>query len=59
MTHTILLLLAAILAGASASRYGERSSPIVTLDSATVTGISSGSVNQFIGIPFAQPPYAP
>jgi hypothetical protein len=60
MTHTaLLLLLAGILAGASASAYGERSLPTVMLDSATVTGISSGSVKQFLGIPFAQPPYVP
>ncbi|KAF8837132.1 alpha beta-hydrolase [Paxillus ammoniavirescens] len=57
MTHTaLLLLLAGIWASASASAYGERSLPTVMLDSATVTGISSGSVNQFLGIQFAQPP---
>ncbi|KAF9068600.1 carotenoid ester lipase precursor [Rhodocollybia butyracea] len=32
------------------------SSPTVTLDSATVTGKASGTVQQFLGIPFAQPP---
>ncbi|KIK74538.1 hypothetical protein PAXRUDRAFT_19776 [Paxillus rubicundulus Ve08.2h10] len=56
MHTTLLLLLAGSLVSASASSYGKRSSPTVTLDSATVTGISSGSVNQFLGIPFAQPP---
>ncbi|KIJ18027.1 hypothetical protein PAXINDRAFT_9113 [Paxillus involutus ATCC 200175] len=58
MHTTLLLLLARSLAGASASPYGERSStsPTVTLDNATVTGVSSGSVNEFLGIPFAQPP---
>ncbi|KIJ19263.1 hypothetical protein PAXINDRAFT_70400 [Paxillus involutus ATCC 200175] len=56
MHPALLLLLAASLVGASASSYGERSSPTVTLNSATVTGISFGSVNQFLGIPFAQPP---
>ncbi|KIJ10877.1 hypothetical protein PAXINDRAFT_85351 [Paxillus involutus ATCC 200175] len=58
MTHTtpLLLLLAGTLAGASASTLWERSLPAVMLDSATVTGLSSGSVNQFLGIPFAQPP---
>ncbi|KIK74848.1 hypothetical protein PAXRUDRAFT_174497 [Paxillus rubicundulus Ve08.2h10] len=58
MRATLLLLLVGSLVGASASSYGERSSPTVTLDSATVTGISSGSVNQFLGIPFAQPPFS-
>jgi hypothetical protein len=58
MTHTtLLLLLAGSLAGVSASPHWARSPPTVTLDSAIVTGISSGSVNQFLGIPFAQPPY--
>ncbi|KAG8214916.1 Alpha/Beta hydrolase protein [Butyriboletus roseoflavus] len=32
-----------------------RAAPTVTLDSASVTGITSGSTNQFLGIPFAQP----
>ncbi|KAF8970831.1 carotenoid ester lipase precursor [Flammula alnicola] len=30
--------------------------PSVKLDSGTFTGIASGSVSQFLGIPFAQPP---
>ncbi|KAG9308805.1 Alpha/Beta hydrolase protein [Chiua virens] len=30
--------------------------PTVILDNATVTGVASGSTNQFLGIPFAQPP---
>ncbi|KAF5380644.1 hypothetical protein D9757_007005 [Collybiopsis confluens] len=33
--------------------------PIVTLDTATVTGTTSGSVQKFLGIPFAQPPVGP
>ncbi|KAG0694304.1 Alpha/Beta hydrolase protein [Suillus ampliporus] len=32
------------------------SAPTVTLDNATVTGIASGSVNKWLGIPFALPP---
>ncbi|KAF8833187.1 alpha/beta-hydrolase [Paxillus ammoniavirescens] len=47
--------LSLLLAGL-AYLLGNRSSPTVTLDSATVTGLSSGSVNEFLGIPFAQPP---
>ncbi|KAF8432659.1 alpha beta-hydrolase [Boletus edulis BED1] len=30
--------------------------PTVILDNATVTGVTSGSTNRFLGIPFAQPP---
>ncbi|KAF8835930.1 alpha/beta-hydrolase [Paxillus ammoniavirescens] len=48
-------VLSLLLAGL-AYLLGNRSSPTVTLDSATVTGLSSGSVNEFLGIPFAQPP---
>lgn len=33
-----------------------RAAPTVTLDSAVVTGVASGSVDEFLGIPFAQPP---
>jgi len=29
----------------------------VILDNATFTGLDSGSVVEFLGIPFAQPPY--
>ena len=39
--HTIVLAVAA---------------PTVTLDNGTFTGTTLGSVSQFLGIPFAQPP---
>lgn len=48
------LLLAAL--GATASPLAERAPPTVTLDGATVTGTSSGNVEKFLGIPFAEPP---
>ena len=31
--------------------------PTVRLDNATVIGLSDGNNTQFLGIPFAQPPY--
>lgn len=31
--------------------------PAVKLDTATITGISNGSLNKFLGIPFAKAPY--
>ncbi len=31
--------------------------PTVQLDAATVVGTRNGSVDSFLGIPFAQPPY--
>ncbi|KAJ3988381.1 Alpha/Beta hydrolase protein [Lentinula detonsa] len=33
--------------------------PTVTLDSAVVTGVTSGNTQEFLGIPFAQPPIGP
>ncbi|KAJ3848967.1 Alpha/Beta hydrolase protein [Lentinula lateritia] len=33
--------------------------PTVTLDSAVVTGVTSGNTQEFLGIPFAQPPTGP
>ena len=44
------LLLSASLAWAQ--------SPTVTLHQATVTGTRNGSLDKFLGIPYAQPPYA-
>ncbi|OJA14825.1 hypothetical protein AZE42_11599 [Rhizopogon vesiculosus] len=34
----------------------DSAAPTVTLDTATVTGVASSSVNEWFGIPFAQPP---
>lgn len=47
----ILLLYAAVVAGAATNL------PTVKLNGATVIGTSDGSVTQFLGIPFAEPPY--
>ncbi|EIW58851.1 carotenoid ester lipase precursor [Trametes versicolor FP-101664 SS1] len=46
----ILLLYAAVVAGAATNL------PTVKLNGATVIGTSDGSVTQFLGIPFAEPP---
>ena len=32
--------------------------PNVTLDQATVTGVENGTLDKFLGIPYAQSPYA-
>ncbi|OAX36717.1 alpha/beta-hydrolase [Rhizopogon vinicolor AM-OR11-026] len=40
----------------AASPLDRRAAPTVTLDAATVTGVTSGSVNEWLGIPFALPP---
>ena len=32
--------------------------PNVTLDQATITGVENGTLDKFLGIPYAQPPYA-
>lgn len=34
------------------------SGPTVALDGASAVGVNSGTVQKFLGIPFAQPPYA-
>ncbi|KXN88427.1 Lipase 4 [Leucoagaricus sp. SymC.cos] len=47
---TVYALCASLVAAADVA------APIVKLDSATVTGKASGSVQEFLGIPFAQPP---
>ncbi|EKM78357.1 hypothetical protein AGABI1DRAFT_75927 [Agaricus bisporus var. burnettii JB137-S8] len=47
----LVLALTAILADTAAA-----AAPTVKLDAATLTGNSAGSVHQYLGIPFAQPP---
>ena len=49
-------LLHAGLAAAAAAPARRDSSVSATLGQATVLGISNGTVDQFLGIPFAQPP---
>ncbi|KIJ59046.1 hypothetical protein HYDPIDRAFT_118871 [Hydnomerulius pinastri MD-312] len=56
MLQSALVVLVAGLGWAVASPLQERAPPTVVLDDATVTGVSSGSVSKFLGIPFAQPP---
>ena len=50
------LLQSSLVAGAAISLSARSTSVTATLSSATVTGISNGTVDQFLGIPFAQPP---
>ena len=35
----------------------EGSQPTVTLDEATIYGRTNGTVTQYLGLPYAQPPY--
>jgi hypothetical protein len=35
-----------------------QANPTVRLDGATVTGVTKGAVNEFLGIPYVKPPYA-
>lgn len=50
----LVLVVGAIYVHAGAINPPE--APTVKLDSATFTGNNSGSVSQFLGIPFAKPP---
>lgn len=53
-----VIVLQAYIAMASPSPHiASRVEPTVILDSAVVTGVASGSVDSFLGIPFAAPPY--
>jgi len=49
MRNSFLLPLAGYLLAACAA-------PTVKLDSATFTGVAIGNTDQFLGIPYAQPP---
>ncbi|OJA18269.1 hypothetical protein AZE42_04998 [Rhizopogon vesiculosus] len=55
-SQPILLLLAAYCGFVAANPLDRRAAPTATLDTATVTGVASGSVNEWLGIPFALPP---
>ncbi|OJA17565.1 hypothetical protein AZE42_12793 [Rhizopogon vesiculosus] len=55
-SQLILVLLGAYNAIVVASPLERRAAPTVTLDTATVTGVASDSVNEWLGIPFALPP---
>ena len=56
LSHSILVLLGAYCGFVAAGPLDRRAAPTVTLDTATVTGTTSGSVNKWLGIPFALPP---
>ena len=55
----LVLVLSVVAACATAVPLGLRdtSPPTVTLDSATVIGKTNGTVTQYLGLPYAQPPY--
>ena len=59
MCLNVLFLLAAFLqVGVYAAAAGIRRAggPVVSLDYATFEGASTGGVDEFLGIPYAQPP---
>ncbi|OJA18272.1 hypothetical protein AZE42_04996 [Rhizopogon vesiculosus] len=55
-SQPFLLLLGVYCSFVTASPLDRRAAPTVTLDTATVTGVASGLVNEWLGIPFALPP---
>jgi len=54
--QSLLALLRAYYDFVDISPLYRHAAPTVTLDTATVTGVASGSVNEWLGIPFALPP---
>ncbi|KAG1727058.1 Alpha/Beta hydrolase protein [Suillus paluster] len=52
----LLVLLATCCGFVATSPLNNHGPPTVTLDNATVTGVASGSVNKWLGIPFTLPP---
>ncbi|KAK0222165.1 carotenoid ester lipase precursor [Armillaria fumosa] len=56
MLPQFLVLLGLHACVVTSAVISSRAGPTVTLDSATFTGTTSGSVSKFLGIPFAQPP---
>jgi hypothetical protein len=55
--HAVFLVLLGTYCGfLAASSLDRRTAPTVTVDTATVTGVAAGSVNEWLGIPFALPP---
>ncbi|KAG0696098.1 Alpha/Beta hydrolase protein [Suillus ampliporus] len=52
----VLVLLGTYCGFVATSPLNTYAAPTVTLDNATVTGVASGSVNEWLGIPFALPP---
>ncbi|KAN0088060.1 alpha/beta-hydrolase [Tylopilus felleus] len=51
-----MLMSSVLLAFLTTSTRVAGAAPTVTLDNATVTGVTSGFTKQFLGIPFAHPP---
>jgi len=56
LSQHIFLLFGAYCAFVTASPLDRRAAPTVTLDTAIVTGVASGLVNEWLGIPFTLPP---
>ncbi|KAG2125805.1 Alpha/Beta hydrolase protein [Suillus clintonianus] len=52
----VLVLLGTYCGLVATSPFNNNVAPTVTLDNATITGVASGSVNKWLGIPFALPP---
>ncbi|KAF9007463.1 carotenoid ester lipase precursor [Cyathus striatus] len=54
--HKVGQLVTCLILGGGGALATALTGPTVTLDNATFTGLASGTVSQFLGIPFAQPP---
>ncbi|KAK0460004.1 carotenoid ester lipase precursor [Desarmillaria tabescens] len=56
MLSQLIVLIGLYACIVTSAVISSRDAPTVTLDSATFTGTTDGSVSKFLGIPFAQPP---
>ncbi|KAJ7441567.1 carotenoid ester lipase precursor [Mycena latifolia] len=55
-SHNFVFLLLLLTSSLATSTSG---SPTVQLDGATVTGLTNGTLNKFLGIPYVKPPIGP
>jgi acetylcholinesterase len=57
MKLSLLVVFALHASGVLAAPAARASAPTVKLDNGTFVGTTTGNVNKWLGIPFAQPPY--
>lgn len=59
LTQAVLVALQLGVVIAAPTPDAQNAALTVSLDQGTVTGVTNGPSNKFLGIPFAKPPYVP